>query len=209
MPRWHLRIRVLDALYGGGDTAAARAAIDTLRPFADAPLASDARARGAQYEDITVVTQWRLWKGDRSGLTRAMQRLTSSVSPSDSLRRVVANRIAAALLRAISGNTGGARDPAAVDALDTLLAANVQAPFEWPWAYPALVAARLFADNGQPKRALSAVRRRVHYLPEGTYLAPSLALEAQLAEQLGDSVTAAAVRRELDALRHPLRRNSS
>jgi Tfp pilus assembly protein PilF len=200
VPRWHLRIRVLDALYAGGDTAAARTAIDTLGPFADGPLASDARARSAQYEDISVVTQWRLWQGERRGLTRALQRLTISVSPSDSLRRVVANSIAAALLRAIAANTGGARDLATVEELDELLATNVLAPLEWPGLYPALVAARLFALNGQPSRGLTAVRRRVHYFPESTYLAPSLALEASLAEQLGDSVTAAAVRRDLDAL---------
>ncbi|MGH8436578.1 MAG: hypothetical protein ACRERX_19405 [Pseudomonas sp.] len=202
--RWHLRIRVLDALYAGGDTAAARAAIDTLAPFADGPLARDVRERSAQYEDITVVTQWRLWKGDRRGLTSALQRLTAGVSPPDSLRRVVANRIAAALLRAIAANTGSARDLASVEALDRVVAANVQAPLEWPGLYPALVAARLFASNGQPDRALTAVRRRVHYFPESTYLAPSLALESELAAQLGDIVTAAALRRKLHALRgHP------
>ena len=96
MPRWHLRIRVLDALYGGGDTAAAAAAIDTIAPFADAPLAGGPRARSAQYEDITVVTQWRLWQGDRRGLARALRRLTAGGSPPDSLRRVVANRLAVA-----------------------------------------------------------------------------------------------------------------
>jgi tetratricopeptide (TPR) repeat protein len=201
VPRWHLRIRVLDALYAGGDTAAARAAIDTLAPFADGPPANDTRARSAQYEDISVVTQWRLWNGDGRGLTRALQRLTSNVSPFDSLRRVVANRIAAALLRAIAANTRGARDLATVEALDELLAANVLAPFEWPGLYPALVAARLFDLNGQPNRALTAVRRRVIYFPESTYLGASLALEAHLAEQLGDTVTAVGIRRELDALR--------
>jgi hypothetical protein len=200
VPRWHLRIRVLDALYAGGDTTAARAAIDSLVPFADGPLARDARARSAQYEDITVVTQWRLWRGDRRGLTHALQRLTNNNSPPDSLRRVVANRISCALLRAIAANTGGARDLAAVEALDELVAANVQAPFEWPGLYPGLVAARLFALNGKPNRALAAVRRRVHYFPESTYLAPSLALEARLTAELGDSTTAAALLRSVEAL---------
>ncbi|HEY7566077.1 MAG TPA: hypothetical protein VH762_00790, partial [Gemmatimonadaceae bacterium] len=205
VPRWHLRIRILDALYGGGDTTAARAAFDTLRSFTDAPLARDARARSAQYEDITVVEQWRLWRGDRRGLTRALQRLTSVASPPDSLRRVVANRIAAALLRAIAANIGGSRDLATVEMLDGVLAENVQAPFEWPWLYPALVAARLFAVNGQPQRALAAVRRRANYFPESTYLATSLELEADLSAQLGDSVGAVTLRRELNALRGPPR----
>jgi len=199
-PRWRLRVRVLDALYAAGDTAAGRAAVDTLRRFADAPLANDMRARSAQYEDITVVTQWQLWHGDRGGLTRALERLSGGASPRDSLRRVVANRIDAALLRALAANTFGARDLASVDALDGLLATNVLAPFEWPGLYPALVAARLYAADGQPVRALSAVRRRVYYFPESTYLAASLALEARLATQVGDAAGAAAVRNELQAL---------
>ena len=118
---------------------------------------------------------------------------------------MVANRIAAALLRAIAANTGGSRDLASVEALDGLLAANVLAPFEWPGLYSALVAGRLFAINGQPQRALTAVRRRVTYFPESTYLTASLSLEAQLAAQIGDSASAAAVRRDLDALRGPAR----
>ena len=69
----------------------------------------------------------------------------------------------------------------------------------------ALVAARLFAAAGRADRALTAVRRRAPYLPETSYVAPSLGLEAQLAEQLGDSVSAAAVRRELSALSTPTR----
>jgi tetratricopeptide (TPR) repeat protein len=202
VPRWHLRIRVLDALYADGDTAAAQAAVDTLRRFADAPLASDLRARSAQYEDITVVTQWQLWHGDRRALSRVLKRLTVG-APSDSLRRVVASRIDASLLRALATNSGGSRDLASVDTLDNLLASNVLAPFEWPWLYPALVAARLFVISGQPHRALTAVRRRVQYFPEATYLAASLALEARLASELGDTASAAAARRELQALRSP------
>jgi tetratricopeptide (TPR) repeat protein len=199
-PRWHLRIRVLDALYAGGDSAAARAAVDSLRPFADAPLSSNARARSAQYEDMSVVIQWQLWHGNRRGLARALERLTLSASPRDSLRRVVANRISAALLRAIATNTGGSRDPATVETLDALLAANVMAPYEWPGLYPALVAAQLFAANGLADRGLTAVRRRAQYFPESAYLAPSLALEARFAAQLGDTASSAAIRRELSAL---------
>jgi hypothetical protein len=59
----------------------------------------------------------------------------------------------------------------------------------------------LFAHNGQPQRALVAVRRRVNYFPESSYLAPSLALEAELAAQLGDTVTASEIRRIVGALR--------
>jgi len=201
--RWHLRIRILDALYAGGNTAAAVAAVDSLRVFADAPLASDARARSAQYEDIAVVTQWQLWHGNRRGLARALERLSVGASARDSLRRAVANRIEVALLRALAANTGGSRDLASVDTLDNLLANNVMAPFEWPWLYPALVAARLFEIAGHPDRALTAVRRRVQYFPEAAYLAASLAVEARAASQLGDTAGATAARRALHALQSP------
>ena len=203
VPRWHLRIRVLDALYAGGDTAAARAAVDTLRPFANAPLSLDPRARSAQYDDVSVVTQWQLWHGERRGLGRALQRLTGGASPPDSLRRIVVNRIAAALLRTIAANTGGSRDVASVDTLDAVLAANVLAPFEWPGLYPALVAAQLFAANGRADLALTAVRRQLYYFPESSYLAASRALEARLAAQVGDTAGAAAARRELSAFWGP------
>jgi tetratricopeptide (TPR) repeat protein/TolB-like protein len=201
VPRWHLRVRVLDGLYGGGDTTAAAAAADSLRPFADAPLARDLRARSAQYDDIAVVAQWRLWHGDRAGAARAVERLTAGASPPDSLRRVTVNRIAAALIHAIAANSNGSRDFVAVDTLDRMIAENVGAPVEWPGLYPALVAARLFALNGKPERAVAAVRRRTTYFPETTYLKASFELEAALAAQLGDSATAAAVGRVRDALR--------
>jgi hypothetical protein len=162
---------------------AARAVIDTLRPFVDAPLSRDPRARSAQYDDASVVTQWRLWHGDRAGLATALHRLTGRPSLTDSLRRQVANRIAIALLHAIATNTGGAHDVAAVETLDSLVAANVLAPFEWPGLYPTLVAAQLFSANGRADRALTTVRRQLYYFPESSYLAASRALEARLAAQ--------------------------
>ena len=205
VPRWHLRIRVLDALYAGGDSVAARAAVDTLQRFANAPLLSDVPARSAQYEDIAVVTQWELWHGDRHGLTRALARLTAGGLPKDSLRRQVVNQIDAALLRAIAANTLGSHNLASVDSLDRLLAMNVVAPFEWPGLYSALVAARFFAINGEPNRALAAVRRRMSYFPESTYLAAGLDLEARVDVQLGNATDAAIVRHALDVLRQPPR----
>ena len=202
---WHLRIRVLDALYAGGDSVAARAAVDTLQRFANAPLLQRRSARSAQYEDIAVVTQWELWHGDRHGLTRALARLTAGGLPKDSLRRQVVNQIDAALLRAIAANTLGSHNLASVDSLDRLLAMNVVAPFEWPGLYSALVAARFFAINGEPNRALAAVRRRMSYFPESTYLAAGLDLEARVDVQLGNATDAAIVRHALDVLRQPPR----
>jgi tetratricopeptide (TPR) repeat protein len=201
-PRWHLRIRVLDALYAGGDSSAGRAAADSLQRFAVAPLASDAHAREAQYEDIAVVTQWQLWHGDRHGLARALDHLTSSLRkpPRDRARRVVANRIAAALLGAIAANTNGARNLAAIERLDTLLVTESAATYDWPRLYPNLAAARLFALNGRADRALAAARRRVPFFPEGMYLSASLAMEARLSAQLGDTAGAAAAQRRVEAL---------
>jgi len=193
-PRWHLRVRVLDALYAGGDSAAARAAVDTLRRFSGARLSSDVRARSAQYEDIAVVTQWELWHGDRHGLTRALARLGDAGLAKDSLRRQVANHIGGALLKAIAANTGGSRNVASVDSLDGLLAMNVAAPYEWPGLYSALAAARLYEINGRANRALTAVRRRMTYFPESTYLAAALELEARVDAQLGSATEGAKAR---------------
>ena len=73
------------------------------------------------------------------------------------------------------------------------------------WLYSALAAARLFAINGQPNRALTAVRRRISYFPETTYLAAALDLEARVDEQLGNTTDAGLVRHALDVLRQPSR----
>lgn len=201
-PRWHLRIRVLDALYAGGDSAAARAAADSLRRFADGPLARDAHARDTQYEDIAVVAQWELWHGDRRTLARALDHLSAGKAPGDTPRRVVANRVAAALLHAVAANMNGARDLAAVEALDTLLVTESAATYDWPRLYPNLAAAHLFVLNGRPDRALVAARRRVPFFPEGMYLTPSLAIEATLRAQLGDTAGAVVVRHRVEALQH-------
>jgi len=138
----------------------------------------------------------------RRGLARAVDRLSAN-SPSDSLRRVIANRVDVALLRALGANTGASRDLASVDSLDHLLANNAFSSFEWPGLYPALVAARLFDINGRPDRALTAARRHVQYFPESAYLAASLVVEARAALQLGDTATARAARDALQAFESP------
>jgi hypothetical protein len=81
-----------------------------------------------------------------------------------------------------------------VDSLDGLLAMNIVAPFEWPGLYSALAAARLYEINGRANRALTAVRRRMTYFPESTYLAAALELEARVDAQLGNATEGAKAR---------------
>ncbi|MGH7645096.1 MAG: protein kinase domain-containing protein, partial [Gemmatimonadales bacterium] len=60
--RAYLRLRIEDALYAEGSTAAAENAARVLARFADAPLAEDGDERAEQYADLCTLTQWRLWR---------------------------------------------------------------------------------------------------------------------------------------------------
>lgn len=189
-PGFHLRLAVLGALYGDGDTASATRAA--------AELATRSRA-GAL--DACVLTQWRSWQslgatgGTPSGeLVSAATARGSALSlgadgspgaDAPSVRLVLCSAVLEAL-RA----TGAPSDPVpeAVWRLDSLLA---DGPVTGPIAdghseYAHLALARLLARSGERAAALAAVRRRLYFLGWQPYLAVALREEGQLAESLGD-----------------------
>ena len=79
--RAHLRLRVLDALYAEGDTAAAARAVDSLAVFADAPLSNDPALRELQVADVCVVEQWRVSHSVTSSTRRAISLLRTTPLP--------------------------------------------------------------------------------------------------------------------------------
>lgn len=67
----YLRLRVLDALYGGGDSAAGAAAAHNLGAPMDSLFRNSSLGRGRVAADACVLGQWRLARGDTTDV-RAM-----------------------------------------------------------------------------------------------------------------------------------------
>ncbi len=197
-PRMHLRTRVRDALYWDGDREAGAAAVLELAAFADAPPASDPEERRAQYEDICVVEQWRLWNGEVDHTESAIRRLLSAQPPADSDTTVVYNQECAVLLQALlaSAEDGSAAD-AALSRLESLARAGPASLFNT--AYVNLVLARLLEARGDPVGALAAVRRLGY--PSAPFLSSYLREEGRLAALTGDREGAIRAYRHYLALR--------
>jgi tetratricopeptide (TPR) repeat protein len=211
-PHAALYQRILDALYGDGDSlSAGRAALDLARTAERPAGTSDERA--VAQVDLCVATLWRLRSGETGGTAQAIARLRRQ-APDDSPPAVTTNTVCAALLEAKTGTAG------ALDRLDSIMRGGPSGQRNGPpiafTLSPAFVratvgispvtfedfanleVARLRARAGDLRAALAAVRRRPYAYHLTDYLAAHLREEGRLAALTGD--TAAAVR----AYRHYL-----
>jgi eukaryotic-like serine/threonine-protein kinase len=200
-PHAALYQRVLDALYGDGDSAGAAAAARAL-------------ARGAARTDLCVATLWRLSRGETAGAAQAIGRLRRR-APGDSPQSLTSNAVCAALLEAkLTAASGGAGAAAALDRLDALIRSGPGGQRNGPDAaftlspayvratvgispcafedFANLEVARLRERQGDLRGALAAVRRRPYAYHLIEYFAPHLREEGRLAVLAGD--TAAAIR---------------
>src|SRR6185295_6339928 len=71
----HLRLRVLDALYAEGDSAAAAAAARELVTLTSGALAAGAFTFDTRLADLCALTQWRVSGGDTTGVQSAIDAL--------------------------------------------------------------------------------------------------------------------------------------
>ena len=185
--RGHLRLRVLDALYGDGRRDAADAAALALQRAADAAPATDPTARAIQLADVCVVAQWRLARGDTAGVRRAVERLRAEpLRVSLEAPPAAAGGVAcAALLDAALAVERRAPDAAAAVArLDSL--AFTAGVSDDAVAYAPILVARLHARLGDGRAAYAAVRRRAYLVGWPRYLAVALRDEGRYAAQEGD-----------------------
>jgi len=190
-PTFHLRLRILGALYGAGDTEAAAHAAAEL-------------ARLAQLDSMSacVLEQWRQLRAPNEapltsparqpGSVDRSRRDTATSSPSGGTSNV-SHSICAAVVEALRA-TGTPQGPVprSVWGLDSLLAAG---PVTGPVAdghseYAHLALARLFERWGDRAAALTAIRRRLYFLGWQPYLAGALREEARLAESMGEDRSA-------------------
>jgi DNA-binding SARP family transcriptional activator/tetratricopeptide (TPR) repeat protein len=200
--RGHLRLRVLDALYGDGRADAAESAARALQRAVGTAPASEPSARAMQLADACVVAQWRLAQGDTATVRRTIVQLRG-----EPLRVAIAAPPAAtgapacaALLEGALAVAQRASDAAgAVARLDSLVfTAGVGGDAA---TYAPILVARLHARLGDARAAHEAVRRRTYMAVWPRYLATALRDEGRYAALAGASDSSRAAYARFLALR--------
>jgi len=198
--RAHLRLRVLDALYAEGDSAAAERAVTELARFAGARVSSDPDAKATQLADLCVLEQWRLAHGDRRSAARSVARLREAGSLLVTVPVAAPPLACAELLSAM--RAVAAHEPnalALVQQLDSLMLAGPAASDAATYAH--LVVSRLYEQLGERDRALEAIRRRGYMTGWPRYLGAARRDEGRLALAVGDTSGAVAAYRAYLGLR--------
>jgi DNA-binding SARP family transcriptional activator len=187
----HLRLRVLDALYGDGSASAGRAAAAELARGVAVRAAAVPSARSVQLADACVLAHWRLAHGDTAGVQRAIDALRAESEEDDlppfAARPAACAELLDASLAVAAGRPDAAERVARLDSLSLTSAATGQASM-----YAPLLLARLFERLGDPARALEAVRKRPYMTGWPRYLATMLREEGRYATLAGEPARAAA-----------------
>jgi DNA-binding SARP family transcriptional activator len=180
------RMRVLDALYGGGDSAAAVTAMGRLERGA---------GRAPTIDDACVVGQWGAWHGDTRQARAALRVLRDSPASPDGPALACA-----ALVEAISAVQRAVPEAQRlVERADSIVA--VGPPLGDARAYASLAIARLYDRIGDSERALTNARRRPYLRGWPRYLATYLREEGRLAAATGDKEGAARAYRQYLSMR--------
>jgi eukaryotic-like serine/threonine-protein kinase len=222
-PHAALYERVLDALYGDGDSASGGQAALELARARGPPASGGSDARAVAQIDLCVATLWRLSHGELGGAAQAIGRLRHRV-PGDSPQSLTSNTVCAALLEAkLAAAWGAAGATAALDRLDSLIRSGPGGQRNGPAVaftlspayirstvgispcgfedFVNLEVARLRERHGDRRAALAAVRRRSYSYHLTDYLAPHLREEGRLAALMGDRSGAVRAYRHYLALR--------
>jgi len=196
------RVRVIDALYGGGDTTAALAAAGELEASAVAPLLEDVDSRAEQFADICTLEQWRLFRGVYGWAPESIARLRRAVYPSDSSSVESYAHTCADLLEAMRATFLEQPDAdTLVVRIDDKLASMPAGVYQLGRLdRPGnLAVAHLLEQRGDLQAAYRAVQRREFFVTR--YLATYLREEGRLAARIGDRDAAVRAYRHYLALR--------
>jgi serine/threonine-protein kinase len=222
-PHAALYERVLDALYGDGESASGGQAALELARRAGRPASGGSDARAVVQTDLCVATLWRLSHGELAGAAQAIGRLRSR-APDDSPPSLTSNSVCAALLEAkLAAATGAAGATAALDRLDSIIRSGPGGQRNGPAVaftlspayirstvgispvgfedFVNLEVARLRERQGDRRAALMVVRRRTYSYHLTDYLAAHLREEGRLAALTGDRSEAVRAYRHYLALR--------
>jgi hypothetical protein len=204
-------VRILAALHWDGDTSAGRAAARALaRVVRSTPASGPSEVE--RVLDLCVLGQWQASEKDIASVQRTVAAL-GAVRPgglgglpgSDSAEVAQVVRLCAAVLDAVRADVRGSPEARARVATADSLARTL--PFGVAYGREGgatnLVLARLWERQGEPARALQAVRRRGSaFLWSAMYMASFLAEEGRLAALTGDTTGALRAYRHYLALRY-------
>ena len=199
-----LRARVLDGLFGDGDSKAAEQAVGQLVRRVPAILAPDPDTRDGQLNDLCDTELWHVSHGDFSRIHGTIDRLRHGAPEGDASDAVSFQQLCAAMLRAIQATLVVHGDAAAAgDALDSMLEV---VPGSASSIIPAaiLTLARLRESQGDFARALAVMRHRGYGRAGGggpNFLATCFREEGHLAALTGDRLGAIRSYRKYLALR--------
>jgi tetratricopeptide (TPR) repeat protein len=182
----HLRLRVLDALYAEGDSAAAAGAVRELEMLTSGGLAAVAFTFDTRLADLCVLSQWHISRGDTTGVGVAIDVLRRAGASIRQLPPVSAAPAACAELLEGSLVTLMGRGDALsrLERLDSLALTSQTAGDAI--AYAPILMARLYERLGQPRRALQAIRKRSYMSIWPRYLATAWREEGRLAQLAGE-----------------------
>jgi serine/threonine-protein kinase len=201
IPRWAERLTVLDALFGDGDAGAAESAAARLLPSGSSAPATGL-GRAAWSADLCILELRRLLGGDGAGTPGVVARLRGPRGAGDSLGIARSDSLCALVLEAIYTEARGEpRAPAVLRALDSTMRLGPAVTNDVE-IFANLVVARLYEALGDPRAALSAVRRRPFQWAYGPiFLTSFLRQELRLAMLVGDTLGALRAGRHYLSLR--------
>jgi tetratricopeptide (TPR) repeat protein len=191
--------KVHDAMFGGGDSAAAAAALANLARSAEprrSGLPPTRLDRAVPYIAMCVVNQWRIWHGDvrpaDPALVPRLRALADTLKPlrlgGQSIPFIGSEPTCPVILDALIAVKQKRAD--ANDAVTRLDRHMAQGPMDADAAIGNLLVADMLEQLGNRRAALAALRRRP-YAPLGLfYLATSLRHEGRLAAAVGDTLGA-------------------
>ena len=222
-PHAALYQRVLDALYGDGDSASASQAARELARGGGGPASGAGTGRDVAQTDLCVATLWQLSHGKLGGAARAIARLQHPAA-GDSPQSSTSSTVCASLLEAkFAAASGAANAAGALERLDAIIRSGPGGQRNGPAVaftlspayvrsmvgispcgfedFANLEVARLRERAGDLRGALAAVRRRPYAYHLTDYLAAHLREEGRLATLTGDRAGAVRAYQHYLALR--------
>ena len=196
-----LRLRVLDRLYGDGDTLAGRTAAENLEREAAIGPSAEHAGPSPRLADLCVLAQWRLATGNAAAAAAIAVALRNAASSSEPAAVSAGREACAELVDAAVAVASRRRDARArVARLDSMAFTPETAGDAA--VYAPLWIARLHEQVGDVPGALRSVRRRQYMSDWPRYLASMLRVEGRLAETVGEIAAAREAYRRYLVLRH-------
>lgn len=194
------RLRILDALYGGGSQAAASRAVVELESLGGARFTGMSADNAVRAADLCVIAQWKLNMRDTTGARAAVRSLRAAGTPTFPIpvgaNPTVCAELIDASLTATSNHSAGVERLAHLDSL--MLSGPAMGDL---MRYANIVIARGYKTLGDNSRALAALQRRSYMRGWPRYRAAGLSMQVDLASALADSSATRDARTRLAAIR--------